>query len=160
MRLFEFTNAQEQLALLRIIFDNTFASINQQAEDQAKAKAEKNRQAKLKPKHSSSLKPKALPSIKAPPPIKTPRKLPIPSNVVAQPPKNVGLPPNGLASTPNQPPPIIPANLSSNTTPQRSIQPIKPLSTIKPIAITTKIIKPKSKNSKENDDRLDSRNGS
>ena len=45
MRLFEFTNAEEQLKLLQLIFDNTFSTIRQQAEQQAREKAE---QARLK----------------------------------------------------------------------------------------------------------------
>ena len=35
MRLYEFTNAEEQLKLLEIIFDTTFSVIRQQAEQQA-----------------------------------------------------------------------------------------------------------------------------
>lgn len=153
MRLYEFTNAEEQLALLRIIFDNTFASINQQAQQQAKAKAEKNRLSKLKPKRISSYKPKALPTIKAPPPSQIPSKHPTPPKLVSQPPRKVSQPPKDLAGTPNQPPPIIPANLTSNPAPQRSTQPIKPLSTIKPVGSTIKSINPKSKNSKKDDDK-------
>ena len=66
MRLFEFTNAEEQLKLLQLIFDTTFSTIRQQAEQQAREKAEQARVAKLKPKRKSSIKPKSIPSIKVP----------------------------------------------------------------------------------------------
>ena len=64
MRLFEFTNAQEQLALLRIIIDNTWQAIEQQAAQQARAAAER---AAAKPKRkSSSTSVKPLPIAKPP----------------------------------------------------------------------------------------------
>ena len=56
MRLFEFTNAEEQLKLLQLIFDTTFSTIRQQAEQQAREKAEQARLTKLKPKRKSSSK--------------------------------------------------------------------------------------------------------
>lgn len=61
MRLYEFTNAEEQLKLLQLIFDTTFSTIRQQAEQQAREKAEQARVAKLKPKRKSSIKPKSIP---------------------------------------------------------------------------------------------------
>jgi hypothetical protein len=70
MRLYEFTNAEEQLKLLQLIFDTTFSTIRQQAEQQARGKAEKSKVAKLKPKRKSSIKPKSIPSIKVPTPPK------------------------------------------------------------------------------------------
>jgi hypothetical protein len=50
MRLYEFTNAEEQLALLRTIIDNTWTAIAQQAAEQQRAEAERKSQAKLKPR--------------------------------------------------------------------------------------------------------------
>lgn len=60
MRLFEFTNAQEQLALLRVIIDNTWQAIEQQAAQQARAAAQK---AASKSKRSST---KKMPNVKMP----------------------------------------------------------------------------------------------
>lgn len=50
MRLYEFANAQDQLALLRTIIDNTWTAIAQQAAEQQRAEAERKSQAKLKPR--------------------------------------------------------------------------------------------------------------
>lgn len=70
MRLYEFTNAQEQLALLRIIIDNTWQAIEQEAAQQARAAAHK---AASKPKAArsaagkmSSVKPAAAAVKRAP----------------------------------------------------------------------------------------------
>lgn len=41
MRLYEFTNAQEQLALLRVIIDNTWQAIEHEAQQQARAAAQR-----------------------------------------------------------------------------------------------------------------------
>ena len=41
MKMFEATNAQDQLDLVRLIFDNTWAAIRQQAETEAKKNASK-----------------------------------------------------------------------------------------------------------------------
>ncbi|MCX7235361.1 MAG: hypothetical protein NTY26_18600 [Burkholderiales bacterium] len=41
MRLYEFTNAQEQLALLRVIVDNTWQAIEHEAQQQARAAAQR-----------------------------------------------------------------------------------------------------------------------
>ena len=50
MRLYEFANAEEQLALLRTIIDNTWTAIAQQAAEQQRAEAERKSKAKLKPR--------------------------------------------------------------------------------------------------------------
>ena len=50
MRLYEFANAEEQLALLRKIIDNTWTAIAQQAAEQQRAAAQRKAQAKLKPR--------------------------------------------------------------------------------------------------------------
>jgi hypothetical protein len=49
MRIYEFANAEEQLALLRTIIDNTWTAIAQQAEQQNRAEAERKAKSKLKP---------------------------------------------------------------------------------------------------------------
>jgi hypothetical protein len=57
MRIYEFTNAEEQLGLLRLIIDNTWSAIQTQANQQ---KAQRIAQAsKVKPKAKS--KPKLIP---------------------------------------------------------------------------------------------------
>ena len=56
MRLNEFANAQAQLDLLRIIIDNTWSAIAQQAEEQKRVEAERKAQAKLKPKSKKTSK--------------------------------------------------------------------------------------------------------
>jgi hypothetical protein len=50
MRLYEFANAEEQLALLRTIIDNTWTAIAQQAAEQQRAEAQRKAQVKLKPR--------------------------------------------------------------------------------------------------------------
>ena len=60
MRLYEFTNAQEQLALLRVIVDNTWQAIEHEAQQQARAAAQK---AASKPKAARSTAGK-MPSVK------------------------------------------------------------------------------------------------
>ena len=54
MRLYEFADAEAQLALLRTIIDNTWTAIAQQAADQQRAEAERKAQAKLKPRGKKS----------------------------------------------------------------------------------------------------------
>lgn len=50
MRLYEFANAEEQLALLRTIIDNTWTAVAHQAAEQQRAEAERKAQAMLKPR--------------------------------------------------------------------------------------------------------------
>jgi hypothetical protein len=56
MRLNEFADAKAQLDLLRIIIDNTWSAIAQQAEQQNRAEAERKAQAKLIPKSKKTSK--------------------------------------------------------------------------------------------------------
>ena len=67
MRLHEFANAEEQLALLRTILDNTWSAIAQQAEQQKRVDAERKAQAKLKPRAKKSSKGTSI-RIPTPPP--------------------------------------------------------------------------------------------
>jgi len=73
MRLYEFADAEAQLALLRTIIDNTWTAIAQQAEQQKRVDAERKSQAKLKPRSKKSSKGK---SIRIPTPPPTPNKKP------------------------------------------------------------------------------------
>ena len=67
MRLKEFTNAEEQLALLRIIIDNTWSAVEQQAREQAAQQA----QAAAK---RSDVKPKRKPVGATANPLPTPKR--------------------------------------------------------------------------------------
>jgi hypothetical protein len=66
MRINEFTNAQDQLALVKLIFDNTWAALAKQAEGQ--------RPKATLPKAPKKAKPPAKPKIPAPPKPKPPPK--------------------------------------------------------------------------------------
>ena len=70
MRLYEFANAEAQLALLRTIIDNTWTAIAQQAEQQKRVDAERKAQAMLKPRSKKSSKGTSIriPTPKPPPP--------------------------------------------------------------------------------------------
>lgn len=70
MRLYEFADAEAQLALLRTIIDNTWTAIAQQAEQQKRVDAERKAQAKLKPRSKKSSKGTSIriPTPKLPPP--------------------------------------------------------------------------------------------
>ena len=72
MRLYEFADAEAQLALLRTIIDNTWTAIAQQAEQQKRVDAERKSQAKLKPRSKKSSKGKTIrmPTPPPPPPMK------------------------------------------------------------------------------------------
>jgi hypothetical protein len=67
MRLYEFADAEAQLALLRTIIDNTWTAIAQQAEQQKRVDAERKSQAKLKPRAKKSGKGTSI-RIPTPPP--------------------------------------------------------------------------------------------
>jgi hypothetical protein len=141
MRLYEFTNAEEQLKLLQLIFDTTFSTIRQQAEQQAREKAEQSRLAKLKPKRKSSIKPKSIPSIKVPTPPKPPTK---PSTPTANPNQSLvksNQPPSNLSSQPTQPPPNITTTLPIKTVDPTVLPHIKPIPPIKPTVATKYPIK-------------------
>jgi hypothetical protein len=76
MRINEIANAEEQLALWKIVSDNTWAAVSQQAEAERKQRAEQAAQRKLKPKIGGKRGGrKSLP----PPPQITPPPPPLPS---------------------------------------------------------------------------------
>ncbi len=70
MRLYEFADAEAQLALLRTIIDNTWTAIAQQAEQAKRVDAERKAKAKLKPRAKKASKGTSLriPTPKPPPP--------------------------------------------------------------------------------------------
>ena len=111
MRIFEIANAEDQLGLLRVIIDNTWTAIAQQAERQ--------RLERVKQQNASKNRPKK--SIKAPS-IKPVAKPPQPTNSI-----------QNLTQTPNkhdQSTPIIAPSPQQNGTLYRSYtqteQPIEP----------------------------------
>lgn len=143
MRLFEFTNAEEQLKLLQLIFDTTFSTIRKQAEQQAREKAEQARLIKLKPKRKSSSKSGSIPSIKAPPPPKPLTKPSKPTATPTQPLAKSSQPPSNLSSHPTQPPTNSPTTLPNKTVAPTALPHIKPIPPIKPTVATKYPIKSK-----------------
>ena len=74
MRLYEFTNAEEQLGLLRVIIDNTWTAISQQAKQQKDAEEQRKVQAKAMPRKDKGGRRmgKRVPTPHQPPPKKPP----------------------------------------------------------------------------------------
>jgi len=75
MRMYEIANAEDQLGLLRVIMNNTWSAISQQASAQAKQKAAQASKPKAKaPKAPKIPKPKAvsLPQRAMPAPVARP----------------------------------------------------------------------------------------
>jgi hypothetical protein len=127
MRLYEFADAEAQLALLRTIIDNTWTAIAQQAEQEKRAEAERKAQSKLKPRVKKSSKGTSIriPTLPLPPTKKPQAPLakqppspldkpnpnalnavkPLPSNnpQLKQPPTNTAINPK-IASTPQPKP--------------------------------------------------------
>ena len=109
MRIMEIANAEEQLALLRLIMDKTWDAVAVQAEQQKRAEAESKAQAKLKPR---SRKPTTIPKTPSPPPLKKPK------------------PP--LTKQPNPTPNVPNPNKTNTITPVRTT--VKPIPAIQPQA--------------------------
>ena len=103
MRLYEFADAEAQLALLRTIIDNTWTAIAQQAEQQKRVDAERKTQAKLKPRGKKSSKGTSI-RIPTPPPPPTNPQLNQPPTNTAINPKLASVPyPKPTANTPIKP---------------------------------------------------------
>ena len=101
MRIYEFADAESQLALLRTIIDNTWTAIAQQAEQQKRVDAERKAQAKLKPRAKKSSKGT---SIRIPTPPPPPTKKPQ-TPLAKQPPSPLNKPyPNALNAVKPLPP--------------------------------------------------------
>lgn len=64
MRIMEIANAEEQVALLKLIMDKTWEAVAQQAAQQKQAEAQRKAQAKSKPRSRKSVK---LPHVPVPP---------------------------------------------------------------------------------------------
>ncbi|MBT8606387.1 hypothetical protein G6677_07930 [Polynucleobacter paneuropaeus] len=75
MKIKEVTNPEEQLGLLRVIIDNTWSAIKQQADTQARQRAAK----------PVKTKPKVVKTPKKPPYAPQPKPLPKPPQQLAQP---------------------------------------------------------------------------
>ena len=75
MKIKEVTNPEEQLGLLRVIIDNTWSAIKQQADTQARQRAAK----------AVKTKPKVVKAPKKPPYAPQPKPLPKPPQQLAQP---------------------------------------------------------------------------
>jgi hypothetical protein len=94
MRINEFANAEEQLALWKLISDGVWTAVRTQAEQQARANAEKAQQAKTKKptsKRSKSVKaPYAPPPPSLPEPKRPKQSQPTPTQIQQQ--SNVGTP--------------------------------------------------------------------
>jgi hypothetical protein len=100
MRLFEFADAEAQLALLRTIIDNTWTAVSQQAEQKRQSDAQRSAQAKLKPRGKSSRKGTGA---RIPNPPAPPAKLPQ-ATAAKQPPLSAAKPtPIGLSGAKPQP---------------------------------------------------------
>ena len=134
MRLYEFADAEAQLALLRTIIDNTWTAIAQQAEQEKRAEAERKAQAKLKPRAKKSGKGK---SIRVPSPPLPPNKKPQ-SPLAKQPPSPLNKPnPNALNAVKALPP----TNPQLNQPPTNTASNAKLASTLYPKPIATTPIK-------------------
>ena len=135
MRLYEFADAEAQLALLRTIIDNTWTAITQQAEQQKRVDAERKAQAKLKPRAKKSGKGT---SIRIPTPPPPPNKKPQ-APLAKQPPSPLNkLNPNALNAVNPQPstnPQLKQPSINTSINPKLA-------STSQPKPIATTPIKP------------------
>ena len=118
MRLIEFANAEEQLALWKLINDNVWAAIHAQAQEQAKQRAEQEYK-KKKGKRASKGGHVAVapPPFKLPPPKPptSPNKQPTPA-VVATNPTQQDVNPNANAQEPDNAKPTPSANVANVAT--------------------------------------------
>ena len=73
MRINEFANAEEQLALWKLISDGVWTAVRTQAEQQARANVEKAQQAKTKKRTSGKSKSTKAPYAPPPPPLPEPK---------------------------------------------------------------------------------------
>jgi hypothetical protein len=76
MRFYEFANAEDQLSLLRVIIDNTWTAIAQQAAQEKQAEAERMAKAELKPRAKRARKGANI-SVPPPPPPPTKPEAPL-----------------------------------------------------------------------------------
>jgi hypothetical protein len=103
MRFFEMASAQEQLELWRLISDNTWAAVEQQASEEAARKAQQKPIAKVG-KKSAALKITPKPTMRLPTPTPTPTRTPTtPTLIAANPAANFQAPAAGMANNAVQP---------------------------------------------------------
>ena len=121
MRLYEFADAEAQLALLRTIIDNTWTAIAQQAEQQKRADAERKAQAKLKPRAKKSGKGT---SIRIPTPPPPPTKKPQ-APLAKQPPSPLNKPNalNAVKPLPPTNPQLKPLTTTTAANPKLAVTP-------------------------------------
>lgn len=105
MKILEIASAEEQLALVRVIFDNTWRALEQQAEQQRRT------QAKAKPKTKQAAKPKPRSPQRAQPTARalTAPKLPPPLPTLTSKPKSTALPSQSAANLPISQPFVSPS---------------------------------------------------
>ncbi len=122
MRIMEIANAEEQVALLKLIMDKTWEAVAQQAAQQKQAEAQRKAQSKSKPRSRKSVK---LPHVPVPPLPKKPKP-----NLSKQPTPTAKTPnPHALApikplpySHPQPNPKLSPTALSNPNTTQAPAQ--------------------------------------
>jgi hypothetical protein len=135
MRVDEFTSAEEQMALWKLVSDNVWAAIATQAEQERRAKAEKAARSKPKRGRRSSSPTAAKPTAPKPPvppkPVVDTGKKPQPSAAAQQPVISAPVQPNGpngapglQTRTPIQP--IAPVVTSAATPPVQQALPKEP----------------------------------
>lgn len=121
MKVKEVTNPEEQLGLLRVIIDNTWGAIKQQADAHARQKAS---QPIAKPKAKSPKLPKQAPHAPKPQPLSKPKALypakpqPVMKSAIGravykQPQSNIGAPKPTVTSLPSQVS-ALPSNLEKD----------------------------------------------
>ncbi len=103
MRINEFTSAEDQLALVKLIFDNTWAALSKQAADQ-RTKA-------TLPRTPTKAKRPSKPKIPTPPKPKPPKPVPKPA-IKAEPQQAQRF---STATLPKQPASVTPQNTSNTT---------------------------------------------
>jgi hypothetical protein len=103
MRINEFTSAEDQLALVKLIFDNTWAALSKQAADQ-RTKA-------TLPRTPAKAKRPPKPRIPAPPKPKPPKPAPKPA-IKAEPQQAQRF---STATSPKQPASVTPQNTSNTS---------------------------------------------
>ena len=135
MRLAEFANAEEQMALWKLVSDNVWAAIATQAEQERRDKAEKAARSKLKRGKRSSSPRAAKPAAPKPPvppkPVADNGKKPQPSAVTQQPVSSAPVQasgPYGATGLQTRAPiqPIAPAATSAATPPVQQALPKEP----------------------------------
>ena len=128
MRLFEFASAEDALTMWKVISDNTWAAIAQQAEEQAKQKAER-----AAARKSSSKRGTGKSTAKPMPP----KRLPPPLQHVSAPVAKDAKPEISAQSKPSAPQqqPALPNAASSN----KAIQPIEPIAAVSAMSNTVPV---------------------